>query len=192
MIRFILGIPLAILATGALFVVMHGLVAPGDVVLPDKVAQPIIDIFMDDPDPPETKTAERPDTEIEAPEPPVLVFAGPDRSGGPLVPQVLPPTPVLTPGPARNAGVLMPIATLAPQFPGRCQARGTEGYAVVRYDVTSDGRVANAQVVERSHRCFEDAALQAIRGWRYQPSFGSEAYAVRGLTQRFAFELDEA
>ena len=84
----------------------------------------------------------------------------------------------------------MPIATIPPSYPARCQSRATEGFAVVRYDVTYQGQVVNARVTESSHRCFEEAALSAIRSWRYQPAATKQSgYLGRGLTKRFTFPL---
>ena len=189
--RLALGIPFAALVTAALFVVMYGLVRPGEVtVLPSKAA-PDISIFAkidDSPlDVPETKI----DRQIDAPPPPVFTPAGPVRGDGPILRA---PDPERFTGSETTFGgtpVVMALATLAPQYPGRCLARGTEGFAVVRYDVAASGQVTNAEVIRSSHRCFEDAALQAIRGWRYQPNLGADGYVARGLTYRFAFELEE-
>ena len=192
MIRLLLGLPVAVIATGVLFIVMYGFVKPGEVRLEAPAEPPVISIFakkkVDD-----TRT----DTQIEivdkAPPPPRYE---PPRAGPSDRPVIVADRPALNvgePGEGRfGTPSLLPVATLAPQFPGRCQASGTEGYAVVRFDVTANGQVVNAEVVERSHACFEQSALRAIRGWRYQPSVGGDGYIARGVTKRFSFELDEA
>ena len=50
-------------------------------------------------------------------------------------------------------------------------AAGVEGRVVVRYDITVDGRVANA-VVELAEPpgVFEAAALVAVQSWRFRPA----------------------
>lgn len=192
MVRFLIGLPVAALATGVLFIVMYGFVKPGEIVVEDAVTPPTINIFAKIDETPDTPAEAPIDSIDKAPPPPQFVAPRPGVSDQPLIIAQRPTIPVPGPGTAGGTAVLLPVATLAPQFPGRCQASGTEGYAVVRYDVTTNGQVVNAEIVERSHRCFEEAALQAIRGWRYQPAIGQTGYIARGVTRRFSFELNEA
>lgn len=191
MARLLLGLPFAALVTGVLFIVMYGFVRPGEVeVLPPKEA-PKISIFGEI----DETEIERREPEIEkltkAPPPPVFTPSGliADRTPVPA-PRPDPFVPDMTD--VRSTPVALPIATVPPQYPARCQASGTEGYAVVRFDVTANGQVVNAEVTERSHSCFERAALQAIRSWRYQPAVGQTGMIARGLTKRFSFDLNEA
>ncbi|MCY3622834.1 MAG: energy transducer TonB [Gammaproteobacteria bacterium] len=55
-------------------------------------------------------------------------------------------------------------------YPASARANGIEGRVVVRYDITMAGTVANAVVVESEPpRLFDDAALNAVRSWRFRP-----------------------
>lgn len=58
-----------------------------------------------------------------------------------------------------------------PSYPAEARQNGVEGYVMVRYDVTADGKVANAMVVEsRPAGTFEAAALQAVQSWVFKPA----------------------
>ena len=56
-------------------------------------------------------------------------------------------------------------------YPPEAARRGIEGQVVVRYDVTAEGNVTNAAVVGAvPPGVFEEAALRAVRSWRFRPS----------------------
>ena len=57
-----------------------------------------------------------------------------------------------------------------PVYPAEAKAQGVEGYVEVRYAVTVDGTVESAEVVDAQPAgVFEEAALTAVRAWRYKP-----------------------
>jgi protein TonB len=62
---------------------------------------------------------------------------------------------------------------------------------VVRYGVSVDGRVINARVEEANPQgVFEDAALAAVRSWRYNPALkDGEPVAVDNVLSTVRFEL---
>jgi TonB family protein len=76
-------------------------------------------------------------------------------------------------------------------YPPQARAEGIEGYAVVRYDVETDGRVVNARVVASSPQgVFDDSAVQAVSRWRFRPAErNGEPTAVSGLESRLDFLL---
>ena len=56
-------------------------------------------------------------------------------------------------------------------YPPEALRQGIEGQVVVRYDVTAKGNVTNAAVVGAAPPgVFEEAALRAVRSWRFRPS----------------------
>jgi TonB family protein len=55
----------------------------------------------------------------------------------------------------------------------------------VRFEVQLDGRVANASVVQTTSRSLNDAALEAVRSWRFQP-----VRAPRSAVVDLGFDLD--
>lgn len=55
-------------------------------------------------------------------------------------------------------------------YPPSAKAAGIEGHVVVAYDVTVEGRVVNAVVAEAEPPgVFNEAALAAVRSWRFRP-----------------------
>lgn len=80
----------------------------------------------------------------------------------------------------------------APVYPAALFASRIEGYAEVEFEVRTDGRVANARVINAMPRGeFEAAALAAVRGWRPDPAEAADAGARR-MTRRFEFRLPDS
>jgi TonB family protein len=62
------------------------------------------------------------------------------------------------------------ITGVAPLYPPAALAAGIEGHVVVAYRVSRAGAAEDARVVESAPTgVFDDAAITAIRGWRFQP-----------------------
>ncbi len=80
-----------------------------------------------------------------------------------------------------------------PSYPEQASRDGVEGYVVVGYDVTSDGSVTNVSVVEsRPAGVFDEAAMAAIRQWRFNPPIRDGAIeGSAGRTSRFEFKLGD-
>ena len=189
MLRLLIGLPVAAIVTAGLFYFMAGLIEPGE--FEEGVRRPAPELPVMPPERgPEPAPKPDPRATIDPP-PPIRMIRSTPGEPGPIAD--LPPTEPFKggPGPAVLPTGVIAIATIPPSYPPSCQSRATEGYAVVRYDVTFQGQVVNAAVTDRSHRCFEEAALSAIRSWRYQPAATKESgYLARGLTKRFTFTLN--
>ena len=57
-----------------------------------------------------------------------------------------------------------------PVYPPEARAQGVEGYVKLRYAITVDGTVESLVVVDaKPVGVFEEAALNAVRAWRYKP-----------------------
>ena len=76
-------------------------------------------------------------------------------------------------------------------YPPSAKAEGIEGYVVVRYDVTAQGTVANAEVVEAEPEgVFEQAALASIVQWRFRAATeGGKPVETPGLVSTLRFRL---
>ncbi|NIW24689.1 MAG: TonB family protein [Gammaproteobacteria bacterium] len=93
--------------------------------------------------------------------------------------------PVLT----EEAGPLEPLLRWDAVYPAEAQLSGTEGFVVVEFDVTPEGGVDNAAVVESEPgELFDQAALAAVNRWRY---VGDEQRGPTRLTERLEFSVDE-
>ncbi len=89
---------------------------------------------------------------------------------------------------SEDEGPLEPLLRWDPAYPAEAQIRGTEGFVVVEFDVTPDGGVDNAAVVESEPGAlFDQAALAAVSRWRY---IGDEQRGETRLTERLEFSLD--
>ncbi len=191
MTRLVFSTPFALIATALLFAMMYGLIKPADIVaIGSKTPIPVLPFVPPD-TPPAPPERVRPEALPAAPAPVEITFTRPAPGGDTLTTALPKPTPGDGGVVIAGSTSLMPIVTLAPAYPARCQSSGAEGFATVQYDVTLQGLVTNARVTGSSHRCFERAALDAIAAWRYQPSMtGGAGYIGRGVTKRFAFELN--
>ena len=75
----------------------------------------------------------------------------------------------------------------APDYPSSARRRGIEGVVVISVSVLPNGCCADARIVEASgNDALDDAALTAIRKWRYEPHPESEQVLRR---VRFVFKL---
>lgn len=84
-----------------------------------------------------------------------------------------------------------PMVRIPPQYPDMCQsrARGVER-VVVEFNVTPQGAVVNAHVLDTSNACFNRAALRAVQRWKYEPKMeGGEAKPRYGVRTQFTFKL---
>ena len=76
-------------------------------------------------------------------------------------------------------------------YPPGAKAEGIEGYVVVRYDVTAQGIVVNAEVVEAEPEgVFEEAALASIVHWQFRAgTVGGKPVETPGLVSTLRFKL---
>lgn len=84
-----------------------------------------------------------------------------------------PPVPVAPIAPDMSGAdvVANPISQPQPQYPQRALEAEKEGIVRLRITIGPDGSVIDAQVVNAQPRgWFENAALNAVNRWRYQPS----------------------
>jgi len=78
-----------------------------------------------------------------------------------------------------------------PVYPPEAKAKGIEGKVVVRYGVSVDGRVIRARVDSAEPKgVFEEAALAAVRSWRYNPAVkAGRPVAVDNVVSTVVFQL---
>lgn len=78
-----------------------------------------------------------------------------------------------------------------PAYPEEARARGLEGCVLLLVAIDAEGRVNSVRVLESSgHALLDDAAVAAVRRWRFEPARrGDEAVASEAtLPIRFALE----
>jgi TonB family protein len=79
-------------------------------------------------------------------------------------------------------------------YPTRAKLAGIEGYVVVGYDVTADGTVVNARVLEADPPgVFDSTALEAVLQWRFRaPLENGERVMSLGHESTVTFVLGES
>lgn len=64
----------------------------------------------------------------------------------------------------------VPLVRVPPRYPERALARGVEGRVLVEFTITRSGQVRDARVIAAEPTSiFDEAALRAVRQWRYAP-----------------------
>lgn len=81
----------------------------------------------------------------------------------------------------------------APKYPGLEARAGREGWVTVRIVVDEAGAVEDVTLEEcHGASSFGDAALEAVRGWRFDPARRGGGAVPCVCFQRLNFKLDEA
>ena len=88
-----------------------------------------------------------------------------------------------------SANALKRTRTVQPVYPETARKRGIEGWVELAFTVTPNGQVEDVEVRNASPaNVFDDAAVRAIRGWRFEPvERNGEKVAQRAMVRlRFA------
>lgn len=64
---------------------------------------------------------------------------------------------------------VVPVHMVGPEYPAELLESGFEGRAVVAVYIGLDGSVESAEVASAAHPAFGEAALAAVRQWRFEP-----------------------
>jgi periplasmic protein TonB len=146
-----------------------------------------------------------PDIIPESPEPPRVTIEGGIShgpgvaSGQPLLsglsgadPIPTPPPPPLPPTPIRPGGIIREprkILHVAPLYPDIARQSRVQGTVVLEAILDTSGRVESVRVLG-SHPLLDDAAVRAVRQWRYTPTElnGVPVPVLMTITVRFSLE----
>ncbi len=149
---------------------------------------------------PETKEREKPQREVpeQQPPPPEMNMAqslNPSEGVGEIVPMVdtgsqLAEATSLGAGGGSDSDVV-PLVRVDPDYPPRARQQGIEGYVDVEFTISPAGTVQDPRVIgSQPALVFDNAALTAIRRWRYNPKMESGVAVARaGVQVRLRFEL---
>lgn len=121
--------------------------------------------------------------------------AGPFVPGGgggdnmPPPPPPPPPTPPAPKTPIRVSALQAPrkIRDVAPRYPPIAQASRVEGVVILEAVISEDGSVQDVRVL-RSKALLDDAAVEAVRQWRFTPTLlgGQPVPVVMTVTVSFS------
>lgn len=190
MFRWMFGLPMAALITTALFMMMAGLIKI-DRGLVDPRPLPKFEIFpkIDDTDPhpkPEPDVRPIPDDPPETVIEPTTRGDLPDRI-------ITDPTRRIDTGNPDTGRVSIPnpVIKYAPSYPDSCRSKGASGAVLVQFDVTPEGNVVNARILEAPDRCFR-RVLRTVERWKYPPAYQNGRPVMRyGVVERFSFQLTD-
>lgn len=97
---------------------------------------------------------------------------------------------------ARESGQVTPpraVVNTAPVYPEDARKDRVEGVVVVQTVIEKDGSVSRARIVKRLHPSLDQAALDAIRQWRFEPALlDGEPVAVHyNLTINYRLQAEK-
>lgn len=198
-LRLLFGAILAFVVTTVLFVLMPALIEMADKTLDDGKRIKIVDITMPDTEI-DTNVKEVKPEKPDDPEEPPPDMEQPDIDNAEVNPDAVNMTPKMTAsldiglGGLSNAdGEYLPIVKVAPMYPRRAQSRGTEGYCIVEYTVTTTGAIRDPVAVDcEPSGYFERASIKAATKFKYKPRVvDGEPIEVFGVQNKFTYELEK-
>lgn len=71
--------------------------------------------------------------------------------------------------PPQLADAVTPIVRVPADFPSEAPETLSEGWVVVEFILTAQGRVEEPRAVRSSHKIFEAEALRSVRKWKFRP-----------------------
>ncbi len=86
-----------------------------------------------------------------------------------------------------------PVTRVPPEYPGKCFAGAAdEEFVVVKFEVSREGNVDNVEVLETTNSCFNEAAIDSVKEWKFRPKTvdGSPTRQLGAVTQ-LKFQLQD-
>lgn len=120
-------------------------------------------------------------------------FAPARKSGQPIAAELEVGVLFLSP-PAQQIGKTdtppKPIKIAQPVYPYGLARAGINGEVNISLIISVEGRVSDPTIISSTHPAFEEAALAAIRQWRFTPALKDGRTVAYSGTQLIAFNLD--
>ncbi|HEY8993557.1 MAG TPA: TonB family protein [Lacunisphaera sp.] len=79
----------------------------------------------------------------------------------------------------------------APAYPAELRAAGIGGSVVVSFVIDATGKVQSAQAVQSTHHAFEEAAVEAIKEWQFDPGLKGGRQVNTRVSQLLQFQAGE-
>jgi protein TonB len=119
-------------------------------------------------------------------------------SNGPAAPGLAPPPPLLPPPPSfkaepiRQGGIVQAanlIHQINPEYPTLARKTRVQGVVVMEAAISKDGSVESLRIVS-GHPLLSQAALDAVRQWRYRPTMlnGEPVEVIHTITVTFTLQ----
>ena len=85
-----------------------------------------------------------------------------------------------------------PLVRLRPIYPAQARMRQIEGAVVLEFVVRRDGKASDIKVVTAfPGDTFNDAAIRAVKRWRFTPGSRSGEPVPARVRQKISFKLEE-
>lgn len=196
-VRMIVSIVLAVPVVVGLFMIMHSLIDK-DYENPEVKNNKIADLVQPDEEIQLEAATKKPDKVEDPEEPPpeldmVQLDLDMDTDVQNLAPAAKIDVSISSTGMSSGDGEYLPIVKVAPIYPRRAQSRGTTGYCIVEYTVTTSGAIRDPQPVDcQPSGVFEKASVKAALKFKYKPRVvDGEAIEVAGVRNKFTYELEQ-
>lgn len=196
LIRLFVGVPLAVLVTGGLFLFMAAMIRQ-ELRLDDEQDAVNINITaqIEDTDLSNAnREFKRPTLDAPPPPPPAVN----DPSNRPALDGVRAQIPEINPNlnigsgfnPDRDA---QPLVRIQDPYPERCMGRADASESItVQFDVTPEGTTTNVQVIDSSNSCFNRSVERSVQRWKYQPKVvDNQAQWRRGVQTTITYQLED-
>jgi len=197
LVRTGVGAVLAVGVTASLFLLMHMLIAMGPKELDEAVTTKIADITMPDteisaevkeakpdkPDDPDEPPPEVPDQQMEFDSAPVDAVNMAIAKMG---------STDISLGAAFSDGDFIPLVAVQPQYPSSAMRRNLEGYCVVQFTITEEGKTRDPKIIECSSTVFARNSIKASLKLKYKPRvIDGEPIEVDGHLYKFTYQFQK-
>ncbi len=200
--RYLISFALAIVVTFGLVYTMQYLIATADHSLDDSATGHIVDFVRIKRDEvikrKQHKPKKPPQPKAPPPEPPPPKMAQDNPSAEKIVVASI---PVQTEISMTSSGIslapgdaeYLPIVKVTPVYPRRAAARGIEGYVLLEFTVTKEGRTKDIRVIKSvpKSKIFHRAAIKAAEKFKYKPrTEDGKPIEVKGVRNKITFRLE--
>lgn len=96
-----------------------------------------------------------------------------------------------TEGGGRGTSDVAVLSRVLPHYPESARSRRIEGWVSVELTIAKTGSVMSAKVIDASPtQMFDQAALEAVRRWKFKPAYRNGEPAEQRVRQTIRFRLD--
>ena len=85
-----------------------------------------------------------------------------------------------------------PVKTPPPEYPSNLKREGVSGMVAVKADIDETGAVINCSVSKSSNSGFNEAALTAVKTWKFKPAQKDGAPVKISLVIPIKFNFEES
>ena len=85
----------------------------------------------------------------------------------------------------------IPIRTPPPEFPLEMKRNGVSGLVVVTVTINESGSVASAVIKKSTNEAFNDAAMDAVKKWKFKPAKKNDQPISTIVSIPLKFDINE-